>query len=239
MSDSRAAIIGWTGLIGGNLLDQYKKKFDIIDLFNSKNINKINKKIKYDVVFCAALPATKWLANKAPLKDKKNTQKLIKNIRKINTKKFLLISTIDVNFKHAYGQNRKILEKFVKKKFSNSYILRLPGVFGKGLKKNIIYDLLNKNEINKIYSNDKFQWYDLAYLLKDISYIFKNNQLGINELYSLPIKNQEIINLFKKIKINKIRLKPINYSIKPKKGFYKNKKFILERIKKFVRLNEK
>ena len=51
MSDSRAAIIGWTGLIGGNLLDQYKKKFDIIDLFNSKNINKINKKLNTMLFF--------------------------------------------------------------------------------------------------------------------------------------------------------------------------------------------
>ena len=239
MFDGRAAIIGWTGLIGGNLLNQYKKKFNKIDLFNSKNINKISKKDKYDVVFCAALPATKWLANKAPAKDKKNAQKLIKNLKKINTKKFLLISTIDVNYKHAYGQNRKILEKFIKKNFKNYYILRLPGVFGKGLKKNILYDLLNNNEINKIYLNDKFQWYDLSYLFRDIYKIFKNNQLGINELYSPPIKNKEIINFFKKIKINQKRLKPINYLIRPKKGFYKNKKFILDRIKKFICSYEK
>lgn len=238
MLNNKVAIIGYTGLIGGNLLDQYKKKFNKIDLFNSKNIRKIKEK-KYDVVFCAALPATKWLINKAPLKDKKNTQKLIRNIKKIKTKKFLLISTIDVNYKHPYGYNRKILEKFVKKNFKNNYILRLPGVFGKGLKKNIIYDLLNKNEVHKIYLNDKFQWYDLAYLSKDISEIFKKNQLGINELYSLPIENKDILNLFKNIKISKKRLNPINYSIKPKNGFYKNKKFILRRIKKFIKSYEK
>ncbi|OUX36067.1 MAG: hypothetical protein CBE33_06710 [Candidatus Pelagibacter sp. TMED273] len=238
MLKGRAAIIGYTGLIGANLLNQYKKKFNKIDLFNSKNINKVGKK-KYDVVFCAALPATKWLVNKAPLKDKRNTQKLIRNIRKIKTKKFLLISTIDVNYKHPYGYNRKILEKFVIKNFKNSYILRLPGVFGNGLKKNIIYDLLNKNEIDKIYLNDKFQWYDLAYLCKDISKIFKNDQLGVNELYSLPIKNKDILNLFKNIQIKKKRFKPINYSIKPKNGFYKNKKFILNRIKKFIKSYEK
>ena len=87
--------------------------------------------------------------------------------------------------------------------------------------------------------NDKFQWYDLEDLFKDISKIFKDNQLGLNELYSVPISNYEIINLFKKIKIDKKRLKPINYSIKPKKGFFKNKKYILSRIKKFIRFNEK
>ena len=39
-----AAIIGYTGLIGSNLLDQYKKKFNRIDLYNSKNINQLDKK---------------------------------------------------------------------------------------------------------------------------------------------------------------------------------------------------
>lgn len=239
MPKYNAAIIGYTGLIGDNLLDQYKKNFYRIDLFNSKNINKLNKKNEYDIVFCAALPATKWLANKSPIKDKKNTEKLIKSLKKVITKKFLLISTIDVNYRHPYGFNRKTLEKFVKKNFKNNYILRLPGVFGKGLKKNIIYDLLNKNNISQIYINDKFQWYDLSYLKRDISEILKNDKLGVNELYSLPIKNQEIINLFRKIRIVKKRSKPINYSIKPKIGFYKTKKFILNRIKKFIRSHEK
>ena len=239
MPKGNAAIIGYNGLIGGNLLDQYKKKFNKIDLFNSRNIIKINNKKEYDVVFCAGLPAAKWLANKAPIKDKKNTEKLIRNLKNIKTKKFVLISTIDVHFKHAYGHNRKYLEKFIKKKFRNNYILRLPGVFGKGLKKNVIFDLLNKNAIDQIYLNDKFQWYDLADLLKDISKIFKNNQLGLNELYSVPISNYEIINLFNKIKIDKKRLKPINYSIKPKEGFFRNKKYILSRIKNFIGFDEK
>ena len=94
MPKDNAAIIGYTGLIGSNLLDQYKKKFSKLDLFNSKNINKINNKKEYNIVFCAGLPAAKWVANKAPTKDKKNTQKLIKNLKKINTKIFLLISTM-------------------------------------------------------------------------------------------------------------------------------------------------
>ena len=234
-----AAIIGHTGLIGGYLLDQYKKKIRNLDLFNSKNINEINKKKKYDVIFCSALPATKWIANKAPIKDKKNVLKLIRNLRKINTKKFLLVSTIDVHHKHSYGKNRKILEKFVKKQFKKNFIVRLPGVFGKGLKKNIIFDLMNKNELSQIHLNDKFQWYDLNNLYKDISQIFRYNKVGVNELYSVPIKNVEIIKLFKGIKNFKKRLKPINYSIKPKEGFYKDKKYILNRIKKFIDLNEK
>ena len=62
------ALIGYTGLIGSNFLRQIKQKNLKIDCFNSKNISKINTKNKYDLVFCAALPAEKWYANKYPKK---------------------------------------------------------------------------------------------------------------------------------------------------------------------------
>ena len=167
MSNKNIAIIGYSGLIGTNLLNQYKGKYKNIDLFNSKNSNKLKNK-KYDLVFCSAMPAEKWFANKYPKKDTLNRDKLIKNLTKLNTNLIVLISTIDVHKNHIYGKNREYLEKFVKNKFHKYLILRLPAVFGKGLKKNIIFDLLNKNQINNIYNNDCFQWYDLSYLKKDI-----------------------------------------------------------------------
>jgi nucleoside-diphosphate-sugar epimerase len=236
MKISNAAIIGCTGLIGTNLYEQFKTKIKKIDLFNSKNILNIKKK-KYDIVFCAALPATKWLANQFPVKDEINTKKLIRNLKRVNTRVFLLISTIDVYYNCPYGINRKKLEEFIKKNFKNYYILRLPGVFGRGLKKNIIFDLLNKNEINKICVNDKFQWYDLSFLYKDIKRILQKKKTRISELFSPPIENREIINLFRNVSIKKIRPNPISYCIKPRHGFYKNKKIILSRIRKFIKLN--
>ena len=97
----RHAIIGYTGFVGSNLLSQYKKKYKKIDLFNSKNISKISNKINYKSVFCAAMPATKWIINKKPSKDKLNTLKLIQNLKKIKTDSFILISTIDIYFDHV------------------------------------------------------------------------------------------------------------------------------------------
>ena len=64
---NRIAIIGYTGLIGSNLFKQYKKNYKYIDLFNSKNIDKIKKKIIYKKIICAGLPAEKWKANNFPL----------------------------------------------------------------------------------------------------------------------------------------------------------------------------
>lgn len=234
MKKKIVAIIGYTGLIGSNLSEQISKSKFNIDYFNSQNIYKINRKIKYDLVFCAALPAEKWLANKYPKKDLTNTKKLMKNLKKINTNKFILISTIDINFKHTYGRNRLMLEKFISKNFNKTIIVRLPGVFGNGLKKNVIYDLLNKNNLENIYLNDEFQWYDLSLLYKDILKLIDKKKTGIFEFYSEPLKNFLLLQFFKKIKIIKYREKPIIYNFKPAKGYHMVKLNILKRIKKFV-----
>ena len=195
MSNKNIAIIGYTGLIGKNLLNQYKYKFKSIDLFNSKNSNNLKNK-KYDLVFCSAMPAEKWIANKFPKKDTLNRNKLIKNLSKVSTDLIVLISTIDVHQNHIYGKNRKYLEKYVQKKFNKYLIIRLPAVFGKGLKKNILFDLLNRNQLDNIYNNDRFQWYDLSYLKKDIEKL-KHKINEIHELYSYPLENRFIIKLIR------------------------------------------
>ena len=96
-----------------------------------------------------------------------------------------------------------------------------------------MFDLLNRNQLDKIYNNDRFQWYDLSYLKKDIEKL-KHKINEIHELYSYPLENKFIINLFKNIDINQNRKKPLIYDIKPKKGYYINKNIILNRIKKFI-----
>ena len=232
------ALIGYSGLIGSNFASQIKQKNLKVDFFNSKNISKINTKKKYDLVFCAALPAAKWYANKYPKIDFKNTTSLIKKLNNINTKLFILISTIDVWFKHPYGRNRLRLERYVCKKFNKKFIIRLPGVFGRGLKKNVIFDLIKKNNLDNFFINDEFQWYDLSYLSKDVFKIVNKNKSGLFELYSEPVSNLQILKYFKKIKIFQNRDKPILYNFIPKDGYYISKRKILTRIKKFIFSNE-
>jgi hypothetical protein len=228
------ALIGYTGFVGSNLLNKIKDK-ENLDLYNSKNINKI-KNINYDEVICAGLPATKWIANKYPNKDTKNLNKLINNLKKVKCDLFILISTIDVHNKsEVYGNNRKLFENFIKKKF-NYIIIRLPALFGKGLKKNIIFDLLNNNNIDKISIDDCFQWFDLESLYKIINNLKKNKQINkIVELYSKPIKNRQIVKFFPNKKLKKQNRNKIFYNYKPKQGFYKTQKYILNKLSIFIK----
>ena len=200
------ALFGYTGLVGSNILTKYK--FDYF--YNSKNINDAKYK-HFNTIFICCIPAIKWFSNKFPEKDKEDID-YIKNIFKtINAKNIILISTIDIydninnksnentlinyNNNHTYGKNRYLFELFIKEYFINYNIIRLPALFGQGLKKNIIYDLINNNNINAISTNTTFQWYNLEWLKEDIDICINNNIKECN-LFTEPIETTHILNLF-------------------------------------------
>ena len=203
------ALVGYTGFVGSNLLQFYK--FD--SFYNSKNFEEAKNK-HFETIFFCGVPAVKWLANKNPDEDIKIIENIKSILNSITCDNFILISTIDiynntnncsdektqVDFlnHHAYGKNRYLFEKYIETKFENHFIIRLPALFGKGLKKNIIYDLINNNQIQNIPLNSSFQWYNLDWLKEDIEVII-NNKIRICNLFTEPIETKEIVRLFKKI----------------------------------------
>ena len=87
----KIGIIGYNGFIGSYL----KKKLKTNYLYNSKNIKNISK-TKFDIIYCAAPSSLIWKAKKNPEKDLSNVIKLCKNLINLKTKKFVLISSIEV-----------------------------------------------------------------------------------------------------------------------------------------------
>lgn len=195
------ALIGYTGFVGGTILKQTRFEY----LFNSKNIAEIDNQ-EFDFVVCSAAPAQKWLANKDPENDLKNINGLIEHLKTVKCNTFILISTVDV-FKnpinvnessvideenlHPYGLHRRYLEKFVASYFENYLIVRLPGLVGPGLKKNVIFDFLNNNNLNMIDSRGVFQFYPMVNLWSDIQ-IALENKLQLIHLTSEPISVEDI-----------------------------------------------
>ena len=242
------ALIGYSGFIGSNLLNLKK---DLLK-FNSRNINKI-KHLKFNTVICAGTYSKMWLANKNPKKDFNNIKKLIKNLQTINAKKFILISTCEVYGKHTvcnektkiyksklshYGLNRFYLENFVKEKFLDHHIIRLPIVYGKGFSKNFLFDLINKNNLEFLNGNDLVQIYDVKNLKKDIN-ILEKKKIKIINLSSRPIRIGKIAKKFFKINLNKKKsFRTINMQSvynKKSKYFINDKKYITD-LKKFLKI---
>jgi nucleoside-diphosphate-sugar epimerase len=172
------ALIGFSGFVGGTLLKQ--THFDA--LYRSSNIADIAGK-EFDCIVCAGAPAQKWLANKEPENDLAQINGLIEQLASTRCKTFILISSVDVfgdpsgvyedtpvneEGLHAYGLHRRLLEKFIESHFPHHLIVRLPGLVGPGLKKNIIFDFLNTNNLHAIESRNIFQFYPMVNLWNDI-----------------------------------------------------------------------
>lgn len=172
------ALIGFSGFVGSTLL----KQAHFESQYRSTNIGEIEG-MEFDTLVCAGAPAQKWIANRDPDTDRQRIDSLIDHLRSVRCKTFVLISTVDVfknpirvdeatpvdeNDLHAYGLNRRRLEKFVQEHFPDHLIVRLPGLVGPGLRKNVIYDFLNDNNLEAIDSRGVFQFYPMVNLWYDI-----------------------------------------------------------------------
>lgn len=190
------ALIGYSGFVGSTLLKQ--ASFDA--LYRSTNIHEIDGK-EFDVVVCAGAPAQKWIANREPEADRQNIDDLIGRLKTVKCKTFILVSTVDVFKKpigvdetspveevglHAYGLHRRLLEKFVEGHFPHHLVVRLPGLVGPGLRKNVIFDFLNNNNLQAIESRGVFQFYPMVNLWYDIQAALLAN-LQLVHLTAAPI----------------------------------------------------
>lgn len=147
-------VIGNTGFVGSNLYSTgaYDKGFHSTDIQEAYGL-------KPKLCVYAGLRAEKYLANTAPEKDYALIREAWENIQQIAPQKLVLISTVDV-FKnpngkdenslvdtenlHPYGANRYVLEQLVREKYPEALIIRLPGLYGKNIKKNFLYDCIRR-----------------------------------------------------------------------------------------------
>tara|TARA_Y100000310_G_scaffold342995_1_gene448647 strand:+ start:11032 stop:12612 length:1581 start_codon:yes stop_codon:yes gene_type:complete len=244
-------LIGYTGFVGGNILQQ--AGFDMF--YNSSNIEDIKGK-SFDLLVSAGTPALVWIANKKPEEDLEAINKLISSLQHVKAKKFVLISTIhvypspvgvdedsaiDIVHQQPYGKHRLLLENFVSKHF-DATIVRLPHIFGEGIKKGPIYDLLTNNQVEKIDSRSFLQYYNLDHIWKDIT-IALNNNLKILNIAIEPVSVKEIMNSSFETEFENKTMQPIkcDFYTKHAKLFGKSGKYlydkqdVLQDIKKFVK----
>ena len=199
------ALIGHTGFVGGNLLRQHR--FEAC--FNTSNIETIAGREFGTLVFSGA-QAKKWWANQNPVEDRAGIQRALDAMRGVTARRMVLISTIDVvpqvpgadedfdcaaHRTHPYGEHRLWLEQELRTRYPAMLTVRLPGLFGPGLSKNIIYDLLHDNMVDKIDPAARFQFYDLTALWTDIARA-QAAGLSLVHLVPAPVVTADIVARF-------------------------------------------
>jgi nucleoside-diphosphate-sugar epimerase len=169
-----SALIGHSGFVGSNL--RRAAPFDV--LIDSSNVDEMRGR-SFALVVCAGARAEKWKANQDPAADLAGIERLASVLREVRAERFVLVSTVDVfevpagldesapaDARHAYGRHRRMLEQLCEDRFA-AQVLRLPGLFGPGLKKNAVYDLLHDNQVEKIHPGSTYQFYDVRALWED------------------------------------------------------------------------
>jgi len=204
----RDFLVGFTGFVGQNLNSRHK----FSGLFNSKNISEAFGE-KPNLLVYAGVPSEKYSANNLPARDLENINQAFSNILKIAPKKLILISTIDVysnpvdvnedvepfsttTTTHAYGANRYYLEQWVSKNIRNYHIVRLPALFGEGIKKNFIYDLIKV--VPMLLSAEKYQEISRRSAFIKVSYQLQENgfyKLNVSDIPTLKKLQQEFLNI--------------------------------------------
>jgi nucleoside-diphosphate-sugar epimerase len=172
-------LVGHTGFVGRNLAAQHG--YD--ETYHRPTIAGIDGRSFGRLVISAA-PGEKWRANAEPDADAAAIDALIGHLATTRAEQAVLISTIDVypeprgvdedtpvdpaDHVHAYGRNRLRLEQFVRRHYPRSTVLRLPGLFGAGLRKNLVFDLMRGRPEEFCHRDSTFQFYDLERLTADL-----------------------------------------------------------------------
>ncbi|WP_191082707.1 NAD(P)-dependent oxidoreductase [Roseococcus microcysteis] len=203
----RRALIGHTGFVGSNL----RAAGHWTDLFNSRNFHDMQGQ-RFDEVVCCGVSAVKWQANADPARDWAGIAPLLDVLDTVQAAHVTLISTIDVypdpaacldeahapdgTGNHAYGRHRLEVERRVTARFKDHAILRLPALFGPGLKKNIVFDLMHGNRLDAINPASVFQWYPLERLPADMA-LARKLGLPLVNLFTQPLPTRRIIDLLR------------------------------------------
>lgn len=183
------ALIGHTGFVGSTLRRQ--ASFDA--LYRSTDIDQIAGR-EFELLVCAGAPAEKWKANADPEADRANLDRLMGALDGVRADRAILISTVDVyatprgvdeasdivaEDAQPYGRHRLLLERYFADRF-DAVTVRLPGLYGEGLKKNVIFDLLNQNMLDRINPRSIFQFYGLDRLWADLEATLATGQRLVN-----------------------------------------------------------
>jgi nucleoside-diphosphate-sugar epimerase len=197
----KTILIGATGFVGSNLLQQMQ--FDAS--LSSRNISDY-KGQHVDLALVAAGDARKWYANQNPEDDRVHIERVIADISAINIKRVLHFSTVDVYASKqgdeaalagqvsadAYGGHRHLLEQKLKERFDNVSIIRLPGLYGPGLKKNIIFDISLGRDLSGFNPASAFQWFDLLELKRIVDFVERSGLKEVN-VCAEPLRVSELL----------------------------------------------
>lgn len=200
-------LVGSTGFVGATLARV--SHFDLA--VHRPDLDEI-RGVRARELVCAGLPAAKYLANADPEGDWRNVTRLAGAVAEVEADRAVLVSTVDVYDRPvgvdesappaydgaaAYGRNRAWFEAFVRAHVPEHVVLRLPALYGTGLRKNLVFDLLEgrADQWARVNGRSTFQFFDVA---RTWDYAVRARAAGLRlvNLATEPVTAQAVADLF-------------------------------------------
>ena len=185
---SKIGIVGANGFLGIALSKcSTKYEHDVIKI--TKDNFDEHRKDFFDILINTATPSKKYWAYNNPYLDFQASVSLTADlVYNWNYQKMIHISTMSVNelnTKHPYSINKKAAEIIAS--YKNSLIVRLSNLYGEGLSRGPLYDLLNNKKVY-VDINSEYSFISTEFVAK---WIFENLhkegivQIGAKDTISL------------------------------------------------------
>lgn len=146
----RLALIGASGFVGSALKKALTEQaeYEIIPVTRKDYENHKNE--KFDLVIHTAMPSRRWWALNNPLEDFEASVGLTADIvYNWNYEKLVIISSVSARVQrdHPYGRHKHLAELLALDTNPNNLVFRLGGLYGEGLDKGVIFDMINGNQV--------------------------------------------------------------------------------------------
>ena len=196
----KTALIGYTGFVGSNLAAAN----EFTDIYNTANIDDIRGRT-YDLVVSAAGRADSHRINEHGDADRAEIEDYVALLSTVRAERLVVVSTVCIypgggspdeatplsaEGLTPYGANRLYMERTLADRFP-TLAVRLPQLYGNGLKKGIVFDLLNDYRISYIRPEGRFQYYDVRRLWADTHLALEAGLTTLN-LATPPLQNARV-----------------------------------------------
>ncbi|MCL5071163.1 MAG: NAD(P)-dependent oxidoreductase [Actinobacteria bacterium] len=142
------ALFGAGGFVGKSLFSALSKtgKYHVVPITRENYSSSIGK--FYNIIINSAMPAARFWAKNNPAKDfQESVQKTANILYGCTFDKFVQISTVSARCQldTVYGRHKLATEDLCN--YGNNLIIRLSSMFGSGLKKGVLIDMLKGQKV--------------------------------------------------------------------------------------------
>jgi UDP-glucose 4-epimerase len=229
-------VTGGNGFLGNFFVTKLKKNYNVkslgvskkndysIDLLDEKKINLFFKNKKFDYIIHCAGNVPGGGKNLLSKKHYIQNHVMTKNIIKFSNSKIIFISSYKVYQNQAkigfpykinnnqindYSSSKIASENLIINKKNNYLILRLPSIFGNGVKNGLLYKVIKNKYIFKDKIDQNWSILDVKHTLKPVKkFIEQNLNKGIYNLsYNVEYSMSSILNFIYKNQNLKIKIR--------------------------------